>query len=132
MFVVASLFGLRIRKHDAVQRRSLRNWSKDTCRCNPSLLLANSNGNFNSGGFASIDTINTLNGTALTAADTVTMTMTVDAVTHTESSEIRSRGIEFGMAGGTVLDGGDETTSGNNLILAFSIDYTLAKRLAGL
>lgn len=82
----------------------------------PDLLLANSHGNFNTGGFASTDSINTLNGTALTASDTVTMIVTVDSISHTDSSQLRSRGFEFGMASTATFDG-NTPVSTSNLIL---------------
>lgn len=81
----------------------------------PDLLINNGNGNFNSGGFASTDSINTMNGTALTALDTVTISSTVDSITHTGISELRSRGYEFGMSAAAEFDGG--ATLGDNLIL---------------
>jgi len=80
----------------------------------PGLLLANSNGNFNQGGIASTGDINTLNGTALVATDVVTLTAVVDSVTNTGSSELRSRGIEFGLAVAPAHIG---TLPSNNLVL---------------
>ena len=80
----------------------------------PDLLLANSNGNFNQGGIASTDDINTLNGTALVATDVVTLTAVVDSVANTGSSELRSRGIEFGLAAAPAHIG---TLPSNNLVL---------------
>lgn len=63
----------------------------------PDLLLAVDGGNFYVGGFSSTDTISNLLGSAVTDDDTVMMSLTVDSVTHTDTSELRSRGIEFGM-----------------------------------
>ena len=63
-------------------------------------------GNFFAAGFGSTNTINTLNGTALTDSDVVTISLTVDSVTHTGTSELRSRGIEFGLGANNALDGG--------------------------
>lgn len=72
----------------------------------PDLNLAIGGGNFFVGGFSSNDNINTLNGTALTAADTLTMTVTVDGILHTGNSEIRSRGFEWGMATSATIANG--------------------------
>ena len=70
------------------------------------LLLASSGGNFFAGGFGSSDDINTLNGSTLTDLDTVTISLTIDSVSDTGSSELRSRGIQFGIASGVALDSG--------------------------
>ena len=72
----------------------------------PNLLFDIDGGNFFSGGFGSSDDINTLNGSALTDSDTVTISLVVDSVSHTGTSELRSRGIQFGMAETIALDGG--------------------------
>ena len=58
------------------------------------LVLSNTGGTFGMVGFASTDTINTMNGTALTAADTVTFSGTVTGIT----GGIRANGVEFGMS----------------------------------
>ncbi|MDB4143801.1 hypothetical protein N9821_02670 [Akkermansiaceae bacterium] len=57
------------------------------------LLISNTNGNFGNGGIASTDTIASLNGVALTALDTVTMTLTVDSIT----GGFRANGVSFGL-----------------------------------
>jgi hypothetical protein len=63
----------------------------------PDLLLAVDGGDFYVGGLFSTDTISNLLGSAVTDEDTVMISLTVDSVTHTDTSELRSRGIEFGM-----------------------------------
>lgn len=82
----------------------------------PDLLLANDGGDFFAGGFASTDTINTLNGAAVTDEDTVMISLAVDSVTHTDLSQLRSRGIEFGMSAEAIMSGG-EGGSTNNFIV---------------
>jgi hypothetical protein len=57
------------------------------------LVVYNNNGGFNSAGIASTENINTLNGTALTADDTVILKVTVDSI----SGDLRSQGVIFGM-----------------------------------
>ena len=57
------------------------------------LMISNTNGNFGNGGIASMDTIATLNGGALTELDTVTMTFTVDSIT----GAFRANGVTFGL-----------------------------------
>ena len=62
-----------------------------------SLVVTNANGSFNMGGPVSTSNINTLNGTALTAADTVTLKLTVDSISGTW----RANGVQFGLVGST-------------------------------
>ena len=83
----------------------------------PDLLLDNDGGDFFAGGFGSTDDIDTLKGSALLDTDTLIISLTVDSVSQTGTSELRSRGIQFGMAETIALDGG--TTSPNSLILGF-------------
>ena len=66
------------------------------------LLLFNENDAFNSAGIASIDTIEDLNGSALTSTSAVTMTLTVDGIT----GAIRANGVTFGVTN-------DNTTFGD-------------------
>ncbi|MEP4077268.1 hypothetical protein [Haloferula sp.] len=61
----------------------------------PDLIVTNASVSNNMGGFASTSDINTLNGSALTAADTVTIKVTVDSLTV---GNLRANGVEFGMA----------------------------------
>ncbi|MGB7327067.1 MAG: PEP-CTERM sorting domain-containing protein [Rubripirellula sp.] len=61
----------------------------------PNLLVTAASINNNMVGFASTNDINTLLGTPLAAADTVTMSVTVDSLT---GGNLRSNGVEFGMA----------------------------------
>ncbi|WP_372809012.1 hypothetical protein, partial [Pontiella sp.] len=77
----------------------------------PDLLLAVDGGDFFSGGFASTESIETLLGAALTSNDTVMISLTVDSVTHTGSSELRSRGIEFGMSAEAISSGGGSASN---------------------
>ncbi|MDP0492390.1 MAG: hypothetical protein Q7Q71_15185 [Verrucomicrobiota bacterium JB023] len=81
------------------------------------ITLSNDGPNFFSGGFASLDTINTLLGTPLTDSDTVTIQFTVDSVGG--AGELRSRGIELGLSSSPTIDGNDPVST-NNLILGFS------------
>lgn len=77
----------------------------------PNLLLDTDGGNFFAGGFGSTDDINTLNGSVLTDLDTITISLTIDSVSHTGTSELRSRGIQFGMASGVALDSGSASST---------------------
>lgn len=89
----------------------------------PNLDLNNDGGNFFLGGFNSTDTINTLKGSALTEADTVTLTVTIDSIVSTGTAEIRSRGVEFGLNTFRLGVGG----SGNsgNMVLNSTGGHTL-------
>ena len=78
------------------------------------LLITNDGGNFFYGGFASTDDVNTLNGTPLLSTDTVTVEFVVDSVTNVGESQLRSRGIEFGLSADTTTSGGN---SAENLTL---------------
>ena len=80
----------------------------------PDLDYVQTGGNFYLGGFASTDSINDLNGTAVTASDQVTMTLTIDSIDR-QDIEVRSRGVEFGLAAEPVRDGG--TTFADTLVL---------------
>lgn len=83
----------------------------------PTVTLTNDGPNFFAGGFASTDDINTLLGTSLTDSDIVTIRFTVDSVTG--AGELRSRGIDLGLASSPSLDGNDPIST-DNLILGFS------------
>ena len=85
----------------------------------PDLDFVLTGGNFFVGGFAGVESINDLNGTAVTALDQVTMTLTIDSI-DLENIQLRSRGIEFGLAGEPVADGSEEDSAeafADNLIL---------------
>ncbi|MDB4500936.1 PEP-CTERM sorting domain-containing protein [Akkermansiaceae bacterium] len=61
----------------------------------PDLIVTNASANSHMGGFSSTSDIQTLNGTALTAADTVTITLGVDSMTV---GNLRANGVEFGLS----------------------------------
>lgn len=78
----------------------------DTATGSMSLLVTGNN--FAYGGFASTQTINALNGTAITDTDIVTVTFTtgdVDPGLDTNGA-LRSRGFNMGIAASTAFDGG--------------------------
>jgi hypothetical protein len=77
----------------------------------PDLLLAVDGGNFFVGGFVGTDSINTLLGTSLTSNDTVMASLTVDAITHTDLSELRSNGIEWGIAAEATIGGSGSSSN---------------------
>lgn len=64
------------------------------------LLYTNPRGANSNGGFASTDTINTLLGRSLTAADTVTMSVAIDSVT---ANTLSAGGLIFGMGAETTF-----------------------------
>ena len=66
------------------------------------LLVSNTNGNFNNAGITSTDTIATLNGSAVAATSVVTMTLTIDDIT----GGFRANGVAFGLTA-------DNTTFGD-------------------
>ncbi|MDF7808207.1 hypothetical protein P4E94_12210 [Pontiellaceae bacterium B12219] len=74
-------------------------------------MLSNDGPDFFAGGFAGIDDIDTLLGATLTSNDTVMISLTVDSVNHTDSSQLRSRGVEFGIAAEPIMSGGSSTSN---------------------
>lgn len=62
------------------------------------LEVVNAGGDFLNGSVFSTADINTLNGTALTEADIVSVTLTVDAMTNVGNSDVRANGLRFGLA----------------------------------
>ncbi|MGD7653362.1 MAG: hypothetical protein ACQCXQ_09125 [Verrucomicrobiales bacterium] len=57
------------------------------------LVIDNQNGSFNNGGFASSQTVGSLNSGSLTSMDALTMTLTVDSIT----GPFRANGVTFGL-----------------------------------
>lgn len=89
--------------------------SGDTASGDMDLLVTGND--FSFGGFASTSTINTLNGTAITDTDVVTVTFTVGALDAGLDGIgiVRSRGYQFGISAATSMDGG---ASDDQLIIA--------------
>lgn len=81
-----------------------------------SLVFTQSGGQNNNAGFTSTSSINTLLGTPLTAADTVTFTATISSMT----GDLRSHGIAFGMNPSAI-----EVTEVNNLMFELRPNDTL-------
>ncbi|MDF7808208.1 hypothetical protein P4E94_12215 [Pontiellaceae bacterium B12219] len=77
------------------------------------LVITNANGNFNMGGFASTDNINTLNVSNLAATDTVTLSLTVDSITGTW----RANGVQFGIVGDVAFLDIRELSDTNNFVI---------------
>ncbi|MDF7809282.1 Ig-like domain-containing protein, partial [Pontiellaceae bacterium B12219] len=91
------------------------------------LVVTNHGVNFGMVGFASTSDINTLNGTALTAADTVILKVAVEDLDGT----IRANGVNFGMSsdvnfvvptesGTSLLIGAEAANNGSDILIAGS------------
>lgn len=88
------------------------------------IIVTNHGVNFGMVGFTSTDTINTLNGTALTVSNTVTLKITVDDLDGT----IRANGINFGMAANaaflsgssSLVVGAEADNNGNDILIVSS------------